>query len=185
LKKKWRLPNNTLLQEELLKRGYKVTIFQISDEVLADLISNYTRESGVRELERLIHKLCSKVARSYVQEHKILTFDTHNIETYLGPRKFLSDDVQRENLVGISNGLAWTPCGGEMIRIEAVLMPGQGKLILTGHLGEVMKESAQAAMSYARAHAQEFNIPDTVFTSHDLHIHVPAGAIPKDGPSAG
>jgi ATP-dependent Lon protease len=185
LEEKMAIAKQYLVARGITEAGLQGHDFQISDEVLADLISNYTRESGVRELERLIHKLCSKVARSYVQEHKILTFDTHNIETYLGPRKFLSDDVQRENLVGISNGLAWTPCGGEMIRIEAVLMPGQGKLILTGHLGEVMKESAQAAMSYARAHAQEFNIPDTVFTSHDLHIHVPAGAIPKDGPSAG
>ena len=185
LEEKMAIAKQYLVARGITEAGLEDHDLQISDDVLADLISNYTRESGVRELERLIHKLCSKVARSYVQEHKILTFDTHNIETYLGPRKFLSDDVQRENLVGISNGLAWTPCGGEMIRIEAVLMPGQGKLILTGHLGEVMKESAQAAMSYARAHAQEFSIPDTVFTSHDLHIHVPAGAIPKDGPSAG
>jgi ATP-dependent Lon protease len=185
LEEKMAIAKQYLVARGITEAGLQGHDLQFSDDVLADLISNYTRESGVRELERLIHKLCSKVARSYVQEHKILTFDTHNIETYLGPRKFLSDDVQRENLVGISNGLAWTPCGGEMIRIEAVLMPGQGKLILTGHLGEVMKESAQAAMSYARAHAQEFSIPDTVFTSHDLHIHVPAGAIPKDGPSAG
>jgi ATP-dependent Lon protease len=174
-----------LVARGISEAGLQGHNIKLSDEVLADLINNYTRESGVRELERLIYKLCSKVARTYVQEHTIPTFDTHNIETYLGPRKFLNDDVQRENQVGISNGLAWTPCGGEMIRIEAVLMPGQGKLILTGHLGEVMKESAQAAMSYARAHAQEFGIPDSVFTSHDLHIHVPAGAIPKDGPSAG
>ena len=158
---------------------------EITEAVLTDMIVNYTRESGVRELERLIHKLCSKAARSVVEENKVISFDSQTLEQYLGPHRFLNDEVQREDQVGISNGLAWTPCGGEMIRIEAVLMPGQGKLTLTGHLGDVMKESAQAALSYARAHAKEFNIPDTIFTTHDLHIHVPAGAVPKDGPSAG
>ena len=153
--------------------------------VLSKLIFDYTRESGVRELERLIHKLCAKAA-VYLCKMASLIYSTHdNLEQHLGPRKFLEDEVQRENQIGISNGLAWTPVGGEMIRIEAILMPGQGKLLLTGHLGEIMKESAQAALSYARAHAQEFSIPDELFTTHDLHIHVPAGAIPKDGPSAG
>ncbi len=159
--------------------------FNLHDDVLAELIANYTRESGVRELERLIHKVCSKAARSVVQNNAVAAFNTDNIEQYIGPRKFLHDAVQRSDQVGISNGLAWTACGGEMIRIEAVLMPGQGKLLLTGHLGEIMKESAQAALSYARAHAQEFGIPDGHFTTHDIHIHVPAGATPKDGPSAG
>ena len=95
---------------------------------------NYTRESGVRQLERLIHKLCSKIARSLVEEQKIISFDGANIEHYIGPRRFLDDEVQREDQIGITNGLAWTPCGGEVIKIEAVLMPGQGKLILTGQL---------------------------------------------------
>ncbi len=103
----------------------------------------------------------------------------------MGPRKFIEDEHNKEHLIGISNGLAWTAYGGEMIKIEAVLMPGKGNLLLTGQLGDVMKESAQAAMSYARAHADRFGIPHEIFTKHDLHIHVPAGAIPKDGPSAG
>lgn len=179
-----------IAKQYLVKRGIDAAGLQehkiiLNDEVLADLVCNYTRESGVRELERLIHKLCAKTARSLVEEHKIINFKKDNLEAYLGPRKFLDDEVQRQDEVGISNGLAWTPCGGEMIRIEAVLMPGQGKLLLTGHLGEVMKESAQAALSYARAHSKQFGILDNLFTTHDIHIHVPAGAIPKDGPSAG
>lgn len=179
-----------IAHQYLVKRGIDASGLQnheiiFNDEVLSDLVCNYTRESGVRELERLIHKLCAKTARSVVEQQKILHFKRDNIETYLGPRKFLDDEIAQHDQIGICNGLAWTPCGGEMIRIEAVLMPGQGKLLLTGHLGEVMKESAQAALSYARVHSAQFNIPDTVFTTHDIHIHVPAGATPKDGPSAG
>lgn len=157
----------------------------IKDEVLTDMICNYTREAGVRQFERTIKKLCSKAARTFVEENKIIDVSSDNLDKYLGPRRFLDDDLVHKNQVGITNGLAWTAYGGEMLKIEAVLMPGKGKFILTGQLGDVMKESAQAAMSYARAHAQEFNIPEKVFTHYDLHIHVPAGAIPKDGPSAG
>ncbi|EKD49013.1 MAG: ATP-dependent protease La, partial [uncultured bacterium] len=102
-----------------------------------------------------------------------------------GPRSFVDEGMQRHDQIGISNGLAWTAYGGEILQIEAVLMPGIGKLMLTGQLGDVMKESAQAAVSYARAHADEFGIDQSLFKQHDLHIHVPAGAIPKDGPSAG
>lgn len=165
--------------------GLNENEFKVDDEVIGDLIINYTREAGVRKLERLLHKLCAKAARALVEENKVIVFSKENIETYLGPRAFLEDDVEQEDQVGISNGLAWTPCGGELIKIEAVLMPGKGQLMLTGHLGDVMKESAQAALSYARVHAKEFDIQDEIFTKNDLHIHVPAGAIPKDGPSAG
>ncbi|PJF38172.1 MAG: endopeptidase La, partial [Phototrophicales bacterium] len=132
-----------------------------------------------------MRKLCSKAARIFVEKKKIVSFSPSNIADYLGPRKFIEDEANQQSQVGISNGLAWTVYGGEMIKIEAVLMPGKGKLLLTGQLGDVMKESAQAALSYARAHAKEFGIPDRMFTNHDLHIHIPAGAIPKDGPSAG
>jgi ATP-dependent Lon protease len=120
-----------------------------------------------------------------VEDKRLITITTKNIEKYLGPRKFLADDIEHIDRIGVTNGLAWTSFGGEMLKIEAVLMPGKGKLMLTGQLGDVMKESAQAALSYARSHAKEFNIHDKSFTDFDLHIHVPAGAIPKDGPSAG
>ncbi len=182
---KMNIARQYLIKKSIAESGLQEQKIEIGDEVINDLIVNYTRESGVRQLERLIHKLCSKIARSLVEENKIISFDIANIEYYLGPRRFQDDDVQREDQIGISNGLAWTPCGGEVIKIEAVLMPGQGKLILTGQLGDVMKESAQAALSYVRSHSKDFGIDDVLFTSHDLHIHVPAGAIPKDGPSAG
>jgi ATP-dependent Lon protease len=139
----------------------------------------------VRQLERTIQKLYSKIAREYVEFNGTSSLALQNIESYLGPQKFFEDEVSSIHEVGICNGLAWTMYGGEMIRIEAVLMPGKGSLLLTGQLGEVMKESAQAALSYARVHADEFNIDSKLFQTHDLHIHVPAGAVPKDGPSAG
>ena len=155
------------------------------DAIIADVIQHYTREAGVRELSRIFAKLASKAARSLVEKKEKTHFTCSNLEQYLGPRKFLPDTISKENLIGITNGLAWTSFGGEMLKIEAVLMPGKGKLILTGQLSDVMKESAQAALSYARSHAKEFGIDQKKFTHYDLHIHVPAGAVPKDGPSAG
>jgi ATP-dependent Lon protease len=156
-----------------------------SDDLIKDIIANYTHESGVRQLERTMKDLCSKAARSFVENGVIPEFSSDNIENFLGPRRFLEDEQNHIDQVGITNGLAWTAYGGEMIKIEAVLMPGRGKLTLTGQLGNVMKESAQAALSYARAHATEFNVDQSMFNKYDLHIHVPAGSIPKDGPSAG
>jgi len=159
--------------------------FIISPEVLYAIINNYTREAGVRELERILKKLCSKATRTFVEEHILPIFTAENIEKYLGPFRFTQEDHDPEHHVGICNGLAWTAVGGQMIKIEAIAMPGRGKLLLTGQLGSVMRESAQAALSYVRAHAQEFSIDPKMFSTHDLHIHVPAGGIPKDGPSAG
>ena len=158
---------------------------EIPTETIQCIINNYTHESGVRQLERVIQKLFSKAAREYVEHQKVPQFNVKDIEKFLGPLIFLEEDCNTKNEVGICNGLAWTSAGGEMIRIEAVLMPGKGKLILTGQLGDVMKESAQAALTYARAHADNFNINNNLFQDRDLHIHVPAGAVPKDGPSAG
>lgn len=157
----------------------------LSDEIINLLINNYTRESGVRQLERMIKKLYSKGARHFVENKQQPKFTSKNLEQYLGPRVYLSDGCNTSNTVGICNGLAWTSFGGEIVKIEAVLMPGTGKLILTGQLGDVMKESAQAALSYARSHAKDFGINQTMFNKNDVHIHVPAGAVPKDGPSAG
>lgn len=174
-----------LLNKAIADTGITAHNGLISDELITDLIVNYTKESGVRQLERILRKLCSKAARIFVERNETVTFEKETIQTYLGPRKFLEDELDKEDQIGISNGLAWTAYGGEMIKIEAVLMPGKGKLILTGQLGDVMKESAQAAHSYARAHAQKFNIDNKLFHHYDIHIHVPAGSVPKDGPSAG
>ncbi len=174
-----------LIKKAIIDAGMADQELCLEDALILDIISNYTKESGVRQLERIIRKLCSKAARMYVQEDKVITFDQDNLHLYLGPRKFLEDELDKEDQIGISNGLAWTAYGGEMIKIEAVLMPGKGKLLLTGQLGDVMKESAQAAVSYARSHAKDFNIDQKLFTNYDLHIHVPAGGVPKDGPSAG
>lgn len=185
LMEKCSIAEKCLIDNNLKETGLTSEQLKISREVLTDIICNYTRESGVRELNRLIRKLCSKVARAIVEKKENVSFSTQNIEQYLGARKFLPDDCDRKHRVGISNGLAWTSVGGEMIKIEAVIMPGSGKLLLTGQLGEVMKESAQAALSYARSHAAEFKIDQAMFTNYDLHIHIPAGGVPKDGPSAG
>lgn len=185
LEEKINIAKRHLIKKAMEDTGLENKNFVIEEDVLKDIIINYTRESGVRHLERIISKLCSKVARIYVESHTIIQVTPENLDTHLGPRKFLEDECKKEDLIGISNGLAWTSYGGEMLKIEAMLMPGKGKLMLTGQLGDVMKESAQAALSYARAHAKEFGISDKTFTHNDLHIHVPAGAIPKDGPSAG
>ncbi len=174
-----------LISKAVVDTGLESANGTLNDVIIEELIANYTRESGVRQLERVIRKLCSKEARSMVEDNVKLSFTKDNIEKFLGPRKFVDDYDPHTGLVGISNGLAWTAYGGEILKIEAILMPGTGKLMLTGQLGDVMKESAQAAISYARAHARDFGIDDKIFKTHDLHIHVPAGAIPKDGPSAG
>jgi ATP-dependent Lon protease len=157
----------------------------IDRNVLSKIITSYTRESGVRELDRYIQKLCAKYARALVETNKKIAFTDHNLQDYLGPCKVPDEIFVHTNKIGVSNGLAWTPYGGEVLQVEAVLMRGNGKLILTGQLGDVMKESAQAAITYAKAHADIFGIEQKFFTDYDLHIHVPAGAVPKDGPSAG
>lgn len=174
-----------LVKRALEETGLTDKGIKFSDEVLTELINNYTREAGVRNLERVIKKLCSKAARSLVEEKKSLIFLPETLEKHLGPKKILDYDNALEDLIGITNGLAWTPFGGEMLKVEAILMPGNGKIILTGQLGDVMKESARAAISYAKAHMKEFKIDPKKFQDFDLHIHIPAGAVPKDGPSGG
>lgn len=182
---KMHIAKDYLVKRAIMDCGLEDHPIVVNPDVLQELVNNYTREAGVRQLERTIRKLLQKAARVLVEERKLPTFTKEDIDKYLGPKRFLEEDANHKDQVGITNGLAWTSYGGEMIRIEAVLMPGKGRLILTGQLGNVMKESAQAALSYARAHAKEFGIPDKIFSSTDLHIHVPAGAVPKDGPSAG
>lgn len=185
IEEKVHIAKKHLISKAVEDTGLDREKISLSDDVIKDIANSYTRESGVRQLERLVRKLCSKAARSLVEDNEHVTFTSENIENYLGPRVFVDEGLDSKDQVGISNGLAWTSYGGEILQIEAVLMPGVGKLMLTGQLGDVMKESAQAAVSYARSHAERFGIDLDVFKKNDLHIHVPAGAIPKDGPSAG
>jgi ATP-dependent Lon protease len=157
------------------------------DEAFATIISRYTREAGVRNLEREIASICRKVARKVVTEGKGFSMEitAAKVTEYLGVPRFRSALAEEKNEIGVATGLAWTEVGGEILTIEATLMPGKGRLTLTGKLGDVMQESAQAAMSYVRAKAEEFRIPKNFNRTTDVHIHIPEGAIPKDGPSAG
>jgi ATP-dependent Lon protease len=179
------IAKNHLLAEAITEAGLDQKHFIMNDDVIETIITAYTRESGVRNLAQQIKKLCSKAARLFVEKQEVIIITNETLELHLGSKRFVDELVHAKNMVGITNGLAWTSFGGEVLKIEALMMPGTGKLILTGQLGEVMKESAQAAMSYARSHGKEFHINEDMFTKFDLHIHVPAGAVPKDGPSAG
>ena len=174
-----------LIPKAIKNTGLQDKKIKINQDVINGIITNYTRESGVRELERYMYKLCSKFARALLENKKDTKFTKDNLHKYLGPRKIAEEDNNHDNKVGVTNGLAWTPYGGEVLQVEAVLMHGKGRLILTGQLGDVMKESAQAALTYAKSHANVFGIAEKLFDEYDLHIHLPAGAIPKDGPSAG
>jgi len=150
------------------------------------IISLYTREAGVRNLEREIASVCRKVARKVAEGKKTATrITSQNLERYLGPPRIFRDQLLKEDRVGVTTGVAWTASGGEIMFVESTRMKGKGNLSLTGSLGEIMKESAQAALSYARAHASELSIDTKIFSENDFHIHIPEGAIPKDGPSAG
>jgi len=185
LEEKVSICKNHLIGKAAREIGVDSQGFALDDGAIGSLVNDYTREAGVRQLERLVKKLCTKAARTVVEKGSMPAFTKDCIDNYLGPRKFMDEEALTHDQIGISNGLAKTAFGGEIIKIEAVLVPGKGRLILTGQLGDVMKESAQAALSYARAHAKEFGIASKQFDSGDLHIHVPAGAVPKDGPSAG
>ena len=186
IEEKQQIAKKYLIKHAMQETGLKENSLHIARSVLDSVIYEYTREAGVRNLSQLIKKLCAKAARAFVENAEAITITKKNLEKFLGPKKYPAEKLDNKtHMVGMTNGLAWTSFGGDVLKIESVLMPGTGKLILTGHLGEVMKESAQAALSYARVHASQFNIDQAKFTSYDLHIHVPAGAVPKDGPSAG
>jgi len=175
-----------LLPKQLEEHGLTSKILDITDSALTLLISQYTREAGVRNLEREIANLCRKVARRIAEgKDKKFKIITKNLHTFLGAPKYLPEEEMERDEVGVSTGLAWTEAGGDIIYIEATTMIGKGHLTLTGQLGDVMKESAQAALSYIRSRAKGLGIKEDVFSKSDIHIHVPAGAIPKDGPSAG
>jgi ATP-dependent Lon protease len=158
----------------------------MGEDVLRCIIRHYTREAGVRNLEREIASICRKAARTIVSGgKKSVTVTTANIEKYLGTKKYRYDKVNEKDEVGLATGLAWTPFGGDTLAVEVTLMTGNGKLELTGQLGDVMKESAKAAISFIRSRAEQLNVDKDFHNKYDIHIHVPEGAIPKDGPSAG
>ncbi len=175
-----------LLPRQLKEHGLAEGVLLLSDRTIFRVISEYTSEAGVRELERKLAALCRKVARKLAEgERGPFRITPANLHRYLGPPEYVEELSQEEDEVGVATGLAWTPYGGEVLYIEVTVMEGKGNLILTGQLGEVMKESAQAALSYIRTRARELGISAKFYEKYDLHIHIPSGAIPKDGPSAG
>jgi len=175
-----------LIPRQLEDNGISTKHLELSDDAVLRIIAEYTKEAGLRNLEREIASICRKVARKVAEGKKELTRITRaNIHSFLGAPKFLPEAEQEHHEIGVATGLAWTSTGGEVLYVEASLSKGRGNLTLTGQLGDVMKESAQAAVSYARAHAAKLGIEEDFYQKLDIHIHVPAGAIPKDGPSAG
>ncbi|MEW6569843.1 MAG: endopeptidase La [Nitrospirota bacterium] len=180
------IAKNYLIPKQLEEHGISSDVLKITDSGLYTLISQYTREAGVRNLEREIANLCRKVAKKIAEgKERLFVINAHNVHRYLGVPKYLPEEEMEKDEVGVSTGLAWTETGGDIIYVEATTMKGKGSLTLTGQLGDVMKESAQAALSYVRSKANILGIKEEVFSKIDIHIHVPAGAIPKDGPSAG
>ncbi|MBE6947123.1 MAG: endopeptidase La [Ruminococcaceae bacterium] len=176
-----------LLPKQMQKHGLKKAQLRITDDAIRDMISCYTRESGVRNLERQLAKLCRKVDMELLQGDcgKRITVNGSNLEQYLGTRKYLPDRLPLTDQIGLVTGLAWTSVGGEVLEVEVNIMDGSGKLELTGNLGDVMKESAHAALSYIRANAAALGVPEDFYKTKDIHVHFPEGAVPKDGPSAG
>lgn len=180
------IAKNFLLPRQLEDHGTTEKNVRISDAALEAIITRYTREAGVRNLEREIARVLRKIARKIAEgEKKTIRVTPGNLHKFLGIPKIIPEAEAESDSVGVATGLAWTPTGGEVLQIEATLMKGKGELILTGSLGKVMKESAQAALSYVRSQEKTLKIKSQVFAKNDIHIHVPAGAIPKDGPSAG
>jgi ATP-dependent Lon protease len=175
-----------LIPRQFEDNGLSAKTIEISDDAMLRIIGEYTKEAGLRNLEREIASICRKVARKVAEGKTDLTRITRaNVHSFLGAPKFLPEAEQEQHEIGVATGLAWTSAGGEILYVEASLSKGRGNLTLTGQLGDVMKESAQAAVSYARAHAKKLDIEEDFYQKLDIHIHVPAGAIPKDGPSAG
>lgn len=183
---KLHIAKDYLVGKQLEKNGLKIGQLSFSDKSLEKIIHNYTREAGVRNLERRIGDICRKAARKFLEDEKrSIKITENNLEKYLGKEKITFANANEEDQIGIVRGLAWTSVGGDTLQIEVNVMPGKGKLLLTGQLGDVMKESAQTALSYVRSVCPLYGIDDDYFEKHDLHIHIPEGAVPKDGPSAG
>ncbi|MFJ7184309.1 endopeptidase La [Lysinibacillus xylanilyticus] len=183
---KEQITNNHLIPKQLKEHGLKKTQVTIKDEAVVDIIRYYTREAGVRGLERQIATLCRKIAKIIVSgEKKRVTVSSKTLEDLIGKHRFRYGQAEEENQIGVATGLAYTTVGGDTLQIEVSLTPGKGKLQLTGKLGDVMKESAQTALSYVRTKMEDLKVDPEYFETHDIHIHVPEGAVPKDGPSAG
>src|SRR2546429_2720032 len=185
---KLQIAKRFLVPRQLEEHGLKAKLVKLPDATLKRLIQDYTREAGVRQLEREIAALTRKAARKIVSRHGLLrplTVGSVELADYLGPAKFETEMAEAITESGVATGLAWTPVGGDILFIEATRMPGTGKLLLTGSLGEVMKESAHTALTYLRSQSKALELDFSEFEKQDIHIHVPAGATPKDGPSAG
>lgn len=183
---KFHIAKEHLIEKQKSKNGIKKEQLTITDSALKDIIRLYTREAGVRSLERTIGKLCRKAAREIFKDSEAAVKVTKtNLKTYLGNPKYSPEKKNDHAEVGIVRGLAWTSVGGVTLEVEVNVLPGKGELVLTGKLGDVMKESAQAALSYVRSISEEYGIDAEFYTKHDIHIHIPEGAVPKDGPSAG
>jgi ATP-dependent Lon protease len=186
LGEKVQIAKRYLIPKQLDQNGLTPKHLHITDSAIEEIIEHYTREAGLRNLEREIATVCRKVARRVAEDQEYKTRVTaKNVQALLGKPKYFSETAHRMGVPGVAIGLAWTPFGGEILFVEAAMTPGSGRFTLTGQLGDVMKESAQAALTYLRANAARWEIPDELFSQHDIHIHVPAGAVPKDGPSAG
>ena len=183
---KLQIAKGYLVPRQIERNGLTPEHLTLSDGAIAAIIDGYTRESGVRQLERTIggvaRGVAKKVAAGEVTKAHV---EQKHLEEYLGARTFFSEVAERTEVPGVATGLAWTPAGGDILFVEASVSPGSGKLLLTGRLGDVMKESAHAALSYVKANAKELGIPACAFKHWDLHVHVPSGAVSKDGPSAG
>ncbi|MTI46610.1 endopeptidase La [Sporosalibacterium faouarense] len=183
---KLQIANKYLIPKQIGEHGLKDKKVNISENAVREVINSYTRESGVRNLERMIANICRKVAKRMVEENiDSAKINAGNLNKYLGIQKYRREKAKKENQIGIVTGLAWTAVGGETLSIEVTPMPGTGKLQLTGQLGDVMKESARAGISFIRSKTEEFEIDKDFYKEKDIHIHIPEGAIPKDGPSAG
>jgi ATP-dependent Lon protease len=178
-----------LIPKALKAHAIPTGTLTISDAAVTAIVRDYTREAGVRQLGRELTKLCRslalELARASDQKSHELHVSEEELHRYLGKARFFAEVAERTSVPGVATGLAWTPVGGDILFIETSRMPGKGRLEITGQLGDVMKESAKAALSYVRSHAEELHIKTDVLESQDLHIHVPAGGVPKDGPSAG
>jgi ATP-dependent Lon protease len=189
LDEKVHIAKRYLVPRQLAENGLKKSRVSFSDSALRAIADEYTREAGVRNLEREIGSVCRKLAREVAEggAKAKRTVSAKRARELLGRRRYFSETRRRTKDAGVATGLAWTPVGGEVLFIEATAMPGSGRLIITGQLGEVMRESAQAALSWVRGHAGRLapDLEENWFAEHDIHVHVPAGAVPKDGPSAG
>lgn len=183
---KFHIAKKYLIPKQLERNGLTEEMLSFSDNALEKIIHNYTREAGVRNLERRIGEICRKAAREFLEKKKKTVHITEgNLQKYLGKEKITFENANEEDEVGIVRGLAWTSVGGDTLQIEVNVMPGDGKLQMTGQMGDVMKESAQIALTYVRSVADRYGVESRYFKEHDLHLHIPEGAVPKDGPSAG